>query len=163
VWTVNLAAVLGWTVVTALSLYPSDPALIPQRLALVPWAALFGLPIAFIACWVVAAPILARVMRRSISWFSAAGWGAILGALIAAVGLAIDRLFALRAANDPNFGYQIGGGDFVQEIDGVLTSYGWWVKAQGFLYYVLIGVAVALVLRWIIGPGIKKGGTAESP
>jgi hypothetical protein len=156
-----ISAVLGWVAITAWVLMPGE-APVSQKIALLPWAAVIGLPIAFVACWAVAGPILWRLMQRPISWRRAAGWGALTALAIAGVGLVIDRINGWRVSVDPNSSYQIGGGDFVQEIDGVLTPYGWLVEAQGFLGYVLIGTIVALVVRLIIGPGSKIA-TTEPP
>ncbi len=85
---VNLAALLGWAAVVL-------PDAVDSGWRLLAWSAIVGLPIAFLACWAIAAPILRRVMRRPVSWARAAGWGAVVSGLIAGVGVAIDRAAAL--------------------------------------------------------------------
>lgn len=63
---VNLSAVLGWLLVSTSIIGEGG-----FRFILEPglWiiAAILGLPIAFLACWLIVAPILKRVMRRPIS------------------------------------------------------------------------------------------------
>ena len=52
---VNSAAILGWLAIVGPALF-ANPFILP-------WAAVFGLPIAFTTCWVLGAPILRRLMR----------------------------------------------------------------------------------------------------
>ena len=143
---VNAAAVLGWSAIAA-------PVVLQLGIAVLPWAAILGLPIALAACWVIAAPILRRLMRRSITCPAAAAWGAALSTLIAGVGIAIGLYRGWRISKDPDRYVQIGGGAFVREIDGILTPYGWWVLAQNAALFISMGTAVALVVRALVGPG----------
>jgi hypothetical protein len=143
---VNLAALLGWGAFVA-------PIIMEGGLSILPWAAILGLPVAFLACWVVGAPILWLVMARPITWFKALWLGAVISTGIASIGIAITRYLGWRQSQDPSSYSQIGGGDYIRSIDGILTPYGWWVLFQQTLIFVLSGVTVALVLRWLIGPG----------
>lgn len=142
---INSAALLGWLVV-------AFPPLLHNPFAL-PWIAVFGLPIAYGACWLIGAPVLRRLMKRRVSWISAGVWGGAIAAFIAAISIAVDRYLGWRISQNPNFQSQIGGGDFVRSVNGILTPYGWWVLAQNTLQFVLAGIAIALIVRWRIGPG----------
>lgn len=141
---VNASAVLGWFSVVW-------PALLEPKILLP--AAIIGLPIAFLACWCVAAPILWRIMLRPISWLGAIRWGSTISASIALVGIAIGRLYGWMESVNPDISSQIGGGIYVQEIDGILTPYGWLLLARNTIWFVLGGVAVALLIRGLIGRG----------
>ncbi|MEM6759535.1 MAG: hypothetical protein AAF601_08665 [Pseudomonadota bacterium] len=114
---VNLAAFLGWLSFCA-PLVAGNPAVLP-------WLALFGLPIALIARWVIGAPVLRHVMRQSVTWRAAVVWGALIAALIASLWIAFSQLRGWQQSLDPSTSSQIGGGDFVRSIDGILTPYGW--------------------------------------
>ena len=56
---VNLSALCGWAGVVA----PMT-----SDLDILFFAALIGIPIAFVSTWVVGAPILHHLMRKNISW-----------------------------------------------------------------------------------------------
>ncbi len=142
---INVSALLGWLAVVS-------PLILANPL-LLPWAAAFGLPIAFAACWLVGAPILKRVMRRPVTWLRAAIWGGTIALLIATISIGIGRYQGWRQFQNPNFNSQIGGGDFVRSVDGILTPYGWWVLAQNTALFVLVGMAIALIVRGVIGAG----------
>lgn len=147
-WALNASALLGWLAV-------AGPLLLANPLWL-PLAAAFGLPIAFAGCWLIGAPILRRVMRRPVSWLRAAIWGGIIAMIFAAISIAIGRYQGWRQFQDPNFRSQIGSGDFVRSIDGILTPYGWWVVAQNTALFVLAGVVIALIVRGVIGAGQRS-------
>lgn len=148
---VNLSAVLGWLVIAVpISAGTSNGGLL-QFFGIMLWAAAIGLPIAFLACWLISAPMLKRLMRKNISWFQAVLWGGIITFLIALASIAIGRLRGL-ANMQPS---QLGGGDKVREIDGILTSYGWLLVAQNTVMFVAAGVAIALIVRFAIGPGCR--------
>lgn len=142
---VNLAALLGWLVITG-PLLLSAPRMIF-------WVAIIGLPIAFLACWIVAAPVLTYVMRRPISWLRAATWGATISALMAFIYILASRLNGWRQSLNPNSWSQIGGGDKIRSIDGILTPYGWQALAQSAAIFILFGVVVAVIIRALIGRG----------
>ncbi|MEM7744427.1 MAG: hypothetical protein AAF409_12035 [Pseudomonadota bacterium] len=143
---VNSAAVLGWC-------YAATPIVLDGKPELLVFAAPVGLPLAFIACWLIAAPILRRIMKRPISWVRAGLWGGVIAAAIELFGVAISRYRGWRHSLDDSFNYQMGGGDSVRNIDGILTPYGWWVQVQTSAGWILAGIAIALLLRAVIGPG----------
>lgn len=146
---VNLSAVLGWLVIAVPVSARANNASLLQFLAVMAWAAAIGLPIAFLASWLISAPILQRLMRKNISWFQAVLWGAVITFLIALASIVIGRLHGL-ATLQPS---QLGGGDKVRVIDGMLTLYGWQVVAQNTAMFVAAGIVIAAVLRFAIGPG----------
>lgn len=141
-----LSAVLGWAGHVA-------PMAVAMGPGILPLAAVLGLPIALAACCTIAAPVLWWLMRRPITWIAATVWGAAISTGIAAVGIAIARYRGWRASRDPDWFYQIGGGDHVEVVDGILTPYGRWVLAQDTALFVLTGTAVALTVRAVVGPG----------
>ncbi len=145
----NLSAVFGWLVVSAPLVWLFGP------LALF-FALLLGLPIAFAACWLLGAPILWRLMRRPITWLAAASWGAVIAGLLAALGIAFSRYVRWQQQQNAVSQDRISGGDSVRSIEGILTSYGWWVLAQGAAFFILAGVLIALILRAVIGPGRRS-------
>ena len=71
---------------------------------------------------------------------------------MAAAGFAFGHWMRSRASENPNFSYQSGGGDHVGDVDGILTPYGQWTELQGAIRFVLIGIAIAMVVRMIVGP-----------
>ena len=143
---VNISAVLGWSCVAL-------PFVSEMGVSILPLAAIFGLPVAFIVCWVIVAPILKRLMRHAISWTSAAIWGAVASTIIASVFIAINRFRGWRQSLDPNSYSQLGGGEFIKSVDGILTPYGLQSLAQNTVIFVLLGVGIALVIRMFMGPG----------
>ena len=137
---VNLAALMGWVAVTApIAFTRFDPLL---------WfaSALIGLPIAFALCWLIGAPILRWVLQKKVSWTAAAIWGAVIAALVFSV-------YCVFAVNG-NPSSQVGGGDYIISVNGVLTPYGWRMLAVDFVIFVLKGMAIALAVRWATGPGL---------
>lgn len=150
---VNTAACLGWSAF-CLPMFLKNPFALP-------WLAVFGLPVAFGACWMIGSPILRLLMKRSISWLSAGLWGAAIAALIAALSIVIGRYHGYKISLNPNFHSQVGGGDFVRSVDGTLTSYGWWVLVLNTAQFVLLGAVIGLVVRWRIGAGNPKGTNRE--
>lgn len=58
---------------------------------------------------------------------------------------------------DPNSYSQVGGGEFTRSIDGILTPYGWLLLGQSVAIFIAGGVAIALFLRAVIGPGRPVG------
>jgi hypothetical protein len=145
-----LAAVFGWTGVTGLVLASVNGSL---ALFLLPVFAVLGLPIAFFATFFVAGPIVERAMRRPVGWARAAGCGAWVAAIFAAFVVAITRLKGFFDSQDPNYRSQLGGGDFVIEVNGILTPYGWLLLAQTTAIFVGLGAVIGLLIRLIVGPG----------
>ena len=150
--TKTIAALLGWASVTLWSLYSNNAS---QWVVFLPFFALFGLPIAFLSIWLVGDPFIRRVMRRPLSWLSSAWAGAGIAAILAAISIVIGRLHGYSIYKDPNRLSQLGGGDYVQSIDGILTPYGWLIVAQNSAIFILVGAGVGLALRFMIGPGKK--------
>jgi hypothetical protein len=134
------AAVLGWAVVTVWTF--------GLFVWLYPIAAVFGLPIAYVTCWLVGAPVLRRVMRRAVPFPRAAFFGGVIGALVAVVRFVLDRLAGLWVAMDGSFGFSTAA-----ELDGTLTPLGWWIEAQNGVIYTAIGAGIGVAVRWWIGPG----------
>jgi hypothetical protein len=145
-----LSALLGWTGVTAMELGGGTRS---QILFYFPFFAGIGLPVAFLATWFIGGPIIRRIMRRPVGWLRAAAGGACVAAIIAAISIVIGRLNGLRIYHDPSYNFQLGGGDYVREVDGILTAYGWQIVAQNSLVFVAIGAVVGLLVRAVIGPG----------
>ena len=144
-WAVNLSAALG----AVGSLLPAAAKAPLQATMLFPYA----LVVALIIAWVFVAPALAYAMRKPASWLRTATLGGGTAASIALVGFAIATGRRLRAQADPSYYYQLGGGEYVRDVDGILTPYGWWVIIQNNLLFVALGVLVALIVRSVIGPG----------
>lgn len=149
---VNYSAVLGYLAVAGV------PSVQSMNSGVIVGGAVLGIPFAFLCCWIFAAPVLKRLMQREISWFSAASWGAAIALLMAIVGIGIGRYRGWRQSNNPNFHAQIGGGDHVRSIDGILTPYGWLVLAQNTLIFVATGVLIALLVKWMIGEPASRPG-----
>lgn len=151
---VTLSAILGWAFVMA-------PLIVHGGVGILILGALFGLPIAFLACLCIAAPILKLLMRRPISWRRAAVWGAVISAVMKAIDVAYSRYHGWRESQDDSVFSRYGGGDYVQSIDGILTPYGWWVLAQNSVIFVLKGMMVALIIRAVIGEGRRENAREE--
>lgn len=143
---VNISAVLGWSCVAL-------PFVSEMGVSILPLAAILGLPVAFIVCWVIVAPILKRLMRQAISLTSAAIWGAITSTILASVFIAFNRLREWRQSLNPETNSQLGGGEFIKSVNGILTPYGWQSLVQNTAVFVLLGVGIALIVRMFIGPG----------
>ena len=143
---VNLSALLGWLGYVCFFCTRFDTGFLMM-------VALFGLPIAFVTSWLIGAPILRRAMKNSISWRGAAlGGGAAAGIMIG-FSIVIGRLLGWMQSLDDSHFSQIGGGDYVQSIDGILTPYGWTLLAISSVQFIAMGVLVGLALRALIGPG----------
>jgi hypothetical protein len=143
---VNISAVLGWLVVSA-------PFLFGLGLGAFPFVAVIGLPIAFGVCWMTGAPILSRAMRKPVTWMRAAIYGAGISFAIAALSIVIARLIGFSQSLNENSSSQVGGGDYIQSIDGILTPYGWYLTGQSTLLFMCVGIVIALIMRKVIGGG----------
>ena len=142
-----LSALLGWAAVTIMQLGQGSWTAI---LGLLPFAAVIGLPIAFLVTFVVASPILWHVMSKPVTWSRAAAWGAIIAAIIAAISILIGRLNGYRISQDPTFHFWTA-----REVDGILTPFGWKMLALDTVVFIAAGVAIGLLIRLVIGPGHK--------
>jgi hypothetical protein len=141
---VNLSAVLGWACVAV-------PMALQSNLGVLIWAAIIGLPISFLCCWVIGAPVLKRIMQKEISVFGAALGGGLIAFLIALVSIVLGRYRGWRQSLNPNVGSQLGGGEYIREVDGILTAYGWLMLGKSTAMFVAAGVFVALIVRLYIG------------
>ena len=161
-WAVNLAALWGWSVIAL-----PDPVVhmltgrATQGVNQVLLFALIGLPIAFLVAWIAVAPLLRTAMQKSMSVVRAAVWGGIISAIIVLASIVIGRLHGFLQSMNDRFDSQLGGGDYIREVDGILTAYGWWVVAQSSLMFILACVAGAVFIRLLIGPG--QGLTTDIP
>jgi hypothetical protein len=142
----NLSALLGWLIVSTYSLSGLDSIVLAFFWLLI--FAVVGLPIVFLACWLIARPILGLIMRRPVGLAKAALGGAGIAAIIAAISILFGRLNGHRISQDPTFNFRTA-----REIDGILTPYGWKMLAFETAFFVAAGAAVALLVRRIIGPG----------
>jgi hypothetical protein len=143
------SAILGWLWVTLYSVN-FDLRYLPL---LLPLAAIVGLPIAFIATYLIGMPILWSVMRKSVTYQRAALGGGLIAALMAMASTAIGRYMGWRQSLNDNHGGQVGGGDYVQSIDGILTPYGWWVVLRDSMLLIAVGMVIGVLMRAWIGPG----------
>jgi hypothetical protein len=148
---VNASAILGWFCVTVPIIYETGI----EGIGLLPWIAGVGLPIAFIFCWVIVAPILWRIMRKSVSWLYAVVWGVAISITMAAVSIIISHLNGLRISRGTYADFHLVRGDFTREADRILTLYGWYDLLQNTALFILVCVLIALLIRAIIGSGVK--------
>ena len=142
---VNLSALIGWACVAI-------PMTALSGLSVIIYAVIFGLPISFLCCWVIGAPILKYVMRREITWIRAVLWGGGVALIISLSGTAINRYRGWRQSLDPMLDTNFTSGrKGLVEVDGFLTAYGWLMVAQSTLIFVALGMFVALVVWMFIG------------
>lgn len=147
---VNWAAVLGWTMVVLPDAFDgSDP---HKAIFYFFMAALFGLPIAFAASWLIGAPILHHLMNRRIGWLRAILWGGGIAALIKALAIILGQMqHWIKRHSSGSFGFSDAHGPII--IDNMRTAYGWQLVAERAVWFVLAGIVAALIVRTIIGPG----------
>jgi hypothetical protein len=126
---------------------------VQQAIMWLPIMAVIGLPIAFLVTWVVGRPILKRITRRPVGWFAAAAGAGAIAVIIAAISIVIGRLNGLMAYYDDGFHFSIGAGENLSEEDGILTLYGWKLLAQDTMIFILMGSAIGVIIRAVIGPG----------
>ncbi|MBK4215552.1 hypothetical protein JJJ17_06400 [Paracoccus caeni] len=146
VWAVNLSALLGWAII-------STPVVIGLGIGILPFAAIIGLPVAFTVCWTAVAPLLWYVTRKNVTWRRALGWGIVTATMLTLAFIALTRFMGWLEYMDPSRSSQIGGGDQVVSVDGILTPYGWLQLAKNSTIFILVATCAALIIRWIIGPG----------
>lgn len=142
----NLSAVLGWAIIAL-------PFTAAAGITILPIIALIGLPIAFLLCWFALEPVFIRLMRTPVSYLRAAIWSALIAAGLISISIVIMRFLEWRESLRPARHSQLGGGDYTQSIDGILTAYGWQMLAQNSAIFILIALIIALIIRRIIGPG----------
>jgi archaellum biogenesis protein FlaJ (TadC family) len=146
----TLSVLLGWAGVTIAVLGVSDW---NRFLGLLPFAAVIGLPIAFLITGVVAGPMLNRVTQRSVTWSGAAIGGAKAAAMIAALPVVVGRSLGYLQSLDDSSYSRLGGGENTIEIDGILSAYGWQLLAVRTVFFIAFGAAVGLLIRLVVGPG----------
>lgn len=150
------SALLGWAGVTAMELIGAP---VGQLLFFLPFFAIIGLPIAFLLTSLIGGPVVRRIMRHQVSWPGAAAAGAFVATIIAALSVVLGRLNGLRAYIDQSFHFQIGGGEYVREVDGILTAYGWYMLGIRTIVFIALGASVGMVVRFVIGPGNRRKGS----
>lgn len=146
---VNLSAVLGLVMVIATLMLEL------QSVEMLFYGAIFGLPIAFLTCWIAVAPLLHIVMKHNISWVQAAIYGALITFILCAAWIGFFHLRALYWWPS-NQGSQLGYGEYLKSINGIRTVYGWKITAKSVASLMAVSAAIALVVRAIIGPGETK-------
>ena len=139
-------ALLGWLFCSVHSLSGVDSIALAVFWLLI--FAVVGLPIAFLACRLIARPVHLRIMRRPVSRAKAALAGAGISAIIAAISIVIGRRNGYRIRQDPTFHFWT-----TRKVDGVLTSFGWKMLARETAVFIVAGGAIGLTIRLIIGPG----------
>jgi len=142
---VNYSALLGYLAVAGV------PLILNANPGGIIGGAILGVPFALLCCWVLGAPILKRLMQKEISWLSAACWGAAIASAMAFLGIAIGLYNGWRQSNNPNFSSRVGGDGNVRSIDGILTQYGWQVLVQNTLAFILTGMVIAIIVKWLVG------------
>lgn len=152
---VNLSAILGWfCVIGAPMLFDLFQSGWDATLwSLFQLLTLFGVPSAFLIAWIFVAPALRKMMRKPVTFFRAAYWGGAISTGLVLLSIAIGRLRGWHQSHNDNFDSQIGGGDFVRSVDGILTPYGWQILARNSLLFIAVCIFVAVVIRAIVGPG----------
>lgn len=141
---VNFSALLTWAIITIPMTIATNPLIIL-------YTAIFGLPISFLCCWVVGAPILRCVMRHPISWIKAMCWGAIIAAIMAGVVIIITRYDAWQKSLNSRTDGIVRSGEYITEVNGSLTTYGWFLVAQPTAAFIGLGAFVALLVWCIVG------------
>ncbi|MEP3846495.1 MAG: hypothetical protein ABJM43_14270 [Paracoccaceae bacterium] len=147
---VVLSALFGWACVTL----PYVVLIGPVALL---YGAIFGLPIAFLCCWIIVAPILNFLMRHEITLGRSAFWGGSIPALLSLLWISVERYFGWQTSLNPLLSTNLIGGTgynqlfIVTEIDGVLTMYGWLMVGTSTLIFTAIGVLIAVLVRSLIG------------
>ncbi|MEO9820372.1 MAG: hypothetical protein ABJ370_16310 [Paracoccaceae bacterium] len=147
---VNLSALFGWACVTVPLVVLIGPA------ALV-YGAIYGLPISFLCCWIIGAPILNYLMRHEITVGWAAFWGGSIALLLSLLWIAVERYQGWQASLDPSSDTNFSGGTgsngrfVITEVDGFLTTYSWLMVGKSTLIFTAIGVLVAVLVRSFVG------------
>ncbi|MEL7014396.1 MAG: hypothetical protein AAFO72_14110, partial [Pseudomonadota bacterium] len=115
--------------------------------------AVVGLPIAFVVSVVFVGPTLRKMMQQPIGFARAAIWGAGVSAGIAVFSIVLGRFNGLLMSLDDSRSAQIGGGNYIRSIDGILTPYGWQVVGQNSLGFIAWCTLGAMLIRLAVGPG----------
>lgn len=121
---VNLCAILGWSGIALPLAIGISQGAIATFFGVLAFAAVIGLPIAFVIVWAVVAPILRWIMKEPLTWPRAASWGIVI-------------------SGAPAWG-------FSSLIAGNLSQ-----AAVFALFFMSLGLAISLAVRFIVGPGQK--------
>lgn len=118
-----------------------------------PWNTFWGLPIAFIAVWIFAAPFIRIAMRDNVTYVQAARLGLTITAVCAFVFTVLTRINDLLAR--ANRWEQLDGGALGRRltVDGYLTTAGARQVLDDVVIYLCIGIIIGLIVRAIAGPG----------
>ena len=140
----NLAALIGWACIAI-------PLAILSNIFVLVYAAIFGLPVSFLCCWVIGAPILKYLMRNEITWGKAASWGGGIALLISLLGTVARLYMNLRETLIPGLTLFVDANTYARQNDGSLSAYDWLTLATPTLIFVTIGVLVASLVWAFIG------------
>lgn len=154
-WTAALllATIFGWAAMVVPRMIGPQVQGWDDALRILLPMAVFGLPVALVLALIFVAWPLRVLMRQPVSYGRAARWALGISLCMTILSIAIGRLNGLRISRDPDLSSQIGGGDYIRSVDGILTPYGWWVLGQNSVLFVIACVLSALAIRAIIGPG----------
>ncbi|MBJ2153809.1 hypothetical protein [Paracoccus sp. IB05] len=143
---VNLAAFLGWVVVAVPLAFTTFNPLVWV------YAAVIGLPVSFVLCWLIGAPILTRIMRKPVSFVAAARWGATIAAVIYILYLCVFTFIYGGTGQDrgPDLGSQFEEANSVISVGYVLA------RATPLVFFSLLGAIIGISVRWAIGAGTAK-------
>jgi ABC-type amino acid transport system permease subunit len=117
----------------------------------------FGLPLSLILSVVVGLPVWEHAEARQLRTSrDAVAWGAIVGAIIGLLFLALEFLMGLRiyfdvdsSFNSYRWGHQVNQ-------DGMPTLLGWVLELLDVLYVALAGAVAGLAARWAALPKGEK-------
>lgn len=150
---VNLSALIGWACIVLPLAVLTGPAMLV-------YGAIYGLPISFLCCWVIGAPILKYLMRHEITLVRAAFWGGGIALLISLLSIVIGRYRGWRQSLDPSLDTNFSGGTHLVEVDGFLTAYGWLMVAQSTAVFTVLGAFVAVLVWSFIGDPASRSDEA---
>lgn len=150
---VKLSGLLGWLAIAVPITSRTDGGSLVNFLGLMIWAAVLGLPVAWLASRLITGPVLKRILRKPLSWMRAGLWGAVISSLFALIGIAITRLWKWYWSIDPGSYAQTDSGNWAQQADRILAISSWMLPAKSTVLFVVAGVFIALIVRAFIGPG----------
>lgn len=117
---------------------------------------IFGLPIALLLSFAVGLPIWKRSEARAFrsrrsAWILGASTGAVIGLLLAFIGLLLGLgiYFDDSSYNEYHYGYQVSR-------DGLPTVLGWIFELLNVIQLAVAGSIGGLTARWIALPAVSK-------
>ena len=152
-----LAAVLGWFIVMLPFLIMGG-----GLVATLLFGVIFGLPVAFVACFFVGGPVLFWRMRqhRPIGRLEAAMWGAVIaGGILLLTSLGVEIYSWSTHLEGTSSRYAVGGEDI--SVNGRRTAAGWRLLAQQGAGFVVVGIIVALAVFEAVGRGRPRTDQSE--